>query len=214
VSVPSISCSWRKASVVNANLWVLNLSSNVHCIHSNQKRRADHKTIVQTGMFRGEHKKSTRKGYQSHLTHLIKKVNTIIDSESWPSKEDIATLTNSTDHFNEHTTLLKEVDQEIANCYNWRWTRSRYCWICCHSRGNWDKISQVRGPLPHQFHLPCWMCLLQNLCHLQPTVTLPATQLIIHPVTTRLSVSDCQSWVYLPSLGPLLHGRVSGTHLR
>jgi len=59
---------------------------------------------------RGEHKKRI----PVPLAHLNKRVNAIIDLESRPSKKDIATLTNSTDHFNEHTALLKEVDQEIA----------------------------------------------------------------------------------------------------
>lgn len=53
--------------------------------------------------------------YGSHLTHLIRKVDTIIDSESRPTEKDIVTLTNSMEQFNECTAFLQEVDQEIAN---------------------------------------------------------------------------------------------------
>jgi len=41
-----------------------------------------------------QRKKTSRKGYQSHLTHLMKKVDAIMDSESRPSEKDIAVLTN------------------------------------------------------------------------------------------------------------------------
>jgi len=60
-------------------------------------------------------KKTSRKGFWSNLTRLMKKVDAIMDSESRPSEKDIATLTNSIEQFNEHIMLLKEVDQEIVN---------------------------------------------------------------------------------------------------
>ena len=55
------------------------------------------------------------KAFWSHLTCLIKKVDAIVDSENAPSKRGIATLTSSVEQFNEDATLLKHVDQDIAN---------------------------------------------------------------------------------------------------
>ena len=40
-------------------------------------------------------KKISRKGFRSHLTPLIKRVDAIIGFESAPSERDIATLTSS-----------------------------------------------------------------------------------------------------------------------
>ena len=60
-------------------------------------------------------KKTSRKGYRSHLTRLLKKVDAIMDSESTPSEKDFATLTSSIDQLHERAKLLQEADQEIAN---------------------------------------------------------------------------------------------------
>ena len=52
-----------------------------------------------------QRKKISRKGFRSHLTCLIKKVDTIIDSESTPNERDIATLTSSIEPFNERNII-------------------------------------------------------------------------------------------------------------
>ena len=51
--------------------------------------------------------------FRSHLKHLIKKVDTIIDTDGRPNKKDVATLTSSVEQCNERATLLKEVHQEL-----------------------------------------------------------------------------------------------------
>ena len=62
-----------------------------------------------------QRKKMSRKGYRSHLTRLIRKIDAVIDSEIRPTEKDITTLTSSIEQFNEHAAFLQEADQEIAN---------------------------------------------------------------------------------------------------
>ena len=60
-----------------------------------------------------QRKKISRKGYRSHLTRLINKVDPIIDSTETLSKKQIATLTSSVEQFNERAALLRDLDREI-----------------------------------------------------------------------------------------------------
>ena len=60
-----------------------------------------------------QRKKTSRKGYRSHLTCLINKANPIIDSTETLSKKQITTLTSSVEQFNERAALLRDLDREV-----------------------------------------------------------------------------------------------------
>ena len=61
-----------------------------------------------------QRKKASRKAYQSHLTCLLRKVDTILDLETRPTETQIATLTSSIEQYTEQGTLLRELDVQIT----------------------------------------------------------------------------------------------------
>ena len=61
-----------------------------------------------------QRKKASRKAYRSHLTHFLRKVDAILDSETRPTKTQIATLTSSTEQLTKLGKLLCKLDGEIA----------------------------------------------------------------------------------------------------
>ena len=83
-------------------------------------------------MEESQRKKSSKKAYQSHLTHLLRKVDAILDLETRPTETQIATLTSSIEletrptetqiatltssieQLTERGTLLRELDTQIA----------------------------------------------------------------------------------------------------
>ena len=65
-------------------------------------------------MEESQRKKASRKAYRSHLTHLFRKVDAILDPETRPTETQIATLTSSIEQLTERGTLLRELDAQIA----------------------------------------------------------------------------------------------------
>ena len=61
-----------------------------------------------------QRKKASRKAYRSHLMHLLRKVDAILDSNTRPTEAQIATLTSSIEQLTERRTLLRELDNQIA----------------------------------------------------------------------------------------------------
>ena len=61
-----------------------------------------------------QRKKISRKGYRSHLTRLMNKVDPIIESEERLSKKQIAILNSSIEQFNKRGALLRDIDKEIV----------------------------------------------------------------------------------------------------
>ena len=61
-----------------------------------------------------QRKKTSRKGYRSHLMHLINKVEQIVESEERLSQKKITTLRSSVEQFNKRGALLRDMDKEIV----------------------------------------------------------------------------------------------------
>ena len=61
-----------------------------------------------------QRKKTSCKGYRSHLTCLMNKVDQIVESEERLSQKQIATLRSSIEQFNERGALLRDMDTEIV----------------------------------------------------------------------------------------------------
>ena len=156
-------------------------------------------------------KKIPRKGYRSHLTHLIKKVDAIMDSESRPSEKDFTTLTNSIEKLNECATLLKEVDQEIASTIAGEdELEAEIIESAAIQEAISDKISQVKRTiniLTMSLPTPLSMSAPEFMPSHHPTVATPAT-------TTTPSVSRLTKLSLPTFYGNPLPGIVTGTPLR
>ena len=141
-----------------------------------------------------QRKKISQKGFRSHLTRLIKKVDAIIDSESTPNERDIATLTSSIEQFNERATLLKQVDLEIANTITGEdELEAEIVESAAIQEAISDKISQVKRSLNRlTTTTPSTMLSVSATEFVppeHPTVPMPVTDPITYPATARPSVS-------------------------
>ena len=65
-------------------------------------------------MEESQSKKASRKAYRSHLTRLLRKVDTILNLEIRFTETQITTLTSSIQQYTEQGTLLRELDVQIT----------------------------------------------------------------------------------------------------
>ena len=156
-----------------------------------------------------QRKKTSRKGYRSHLTHLFKKVDAIMDSEGTPSEKDFTTLTSSIDQLHERAKLLQEADQEIANTITGEdELEAEIVESAAIQEMICDKKSQIKsiihkltGPTTTTPPVTLNVSAAEFVPPQHPTVREPPAQLLTVPPTARQPVSRLPKLTYLPSLG-------------
>ena len=104
--------------------------------------------ITTATMGKQQRKKASRKGYRSHLTRLMHKVDQILESEERLSQRQIATLHSSIEQFSEQGALLRGMDTDIvATIHGEDKLEAEIVESAAIQEAISDKISQIRSVL-------------------------------------------------------------------
>lgn len=151
-------------------------------------------------------RKISRKGYRSHLTRLMNKVDQIIESEERLSKKQIATLNSSIEQFKERGALLRDIDKEIvATIQEEGELEAEIIESEAIQEAISDKISLIKSVLGS--------VTTPTLIASAPTFVPNEQPLMIelqHIENTSVNYRSC---IYQPPLGTHLTSKVFGTHL-